>query len=340
MQDVGNEKLTNNYWKGKRVLVTGVNGFLGSWLAQSLVKSGAHIVGFDCDFNPNSFLHLSGTETQIIKVYGRLEDYDLIRKVLDEYKIDTCFHLGAQAIVQTAVKSPLPTFESNIKGTWNILEATRNSGQIERIVVASSDKAYGTHEKLPYSEEYCLHGLHPYDVSKTCADLLSQTYYHTYGLPIGIARCGNIYGGGDLNFDRIVPGTIWSLLRNERPVIRSDGTHMRDYLYIEDAVDAYVSLARNLDRKEIQGQAFNFGTEKPISVLDFVAKICFLMGKTDLQPVILNEAYHEILRQYLSFEKANQLLDWKPKYSLDEGLRTTIHWYKEFLEQRKNAGIL
>lgn len=332
--------MNNDYWKEKRVLITGVNGFLGSWLAQSLVKRGAHVVGFDFDFNPDSFLNLSGTIKKIKNVCGRLEDYDLIRKVFEEYEIDTCFHIGAQAIVQTALKSPLSTFESNIKGTWNILEATRNSRQIERIVVASSDKAYGTHEKLPYLEEYCLHGLHPYDVSKTCADLISQMYYHTFGLPIGITRCGNIYGGGDLNFNRIVPGTIWSLLRGERPTIRSDGTPVRDYLYIEDIVDAYEVLARNLDRKEIQGEAFNFGTEKPVSVLDLVAKICFIMGKPNVQPVILNEADREILRQYLSSEKAYQRLNWKPKCSLDEGLRTTIHWYKEFFQEKKNTGII
>jgi len=330
-------KTASSYWREKKVLVTGVSGFIGSWLAQGLVNNGAYVVGLDCDFNPSSFLHVSGTDSQIIKVQGRLEDFNLLRRILSEYEIDTCFHLGAQAIVQTAVKSPLPTFESNIKGTWNVLEAARNSELIERIVVASSDKAYGTHEKLPYSEEHCLRGLHPYDVSKTCSDLLSQTYYHTYGLPIGIARSGNTYGGGDLNFNRIVPGTILSLLRNKRPIIRSDGTPIRDYLYIKDAINGFLLIARNLDREEVQGQAFNFGTGNPISVLDLVNKIRFLMDKMSLEPVILNDVSHEIQKQYLSFKKAMRLLRWKLRYSLNEGLRATIQWYREFFASTRNS---
>ncbi len=323
--------MTNNYWKDKNVFITGGAGFLGSWLTESLMKQKANVVVLVRDLVPNSYLNLSGIINKVIVVQGGLEDYFLIERVLNEYEIDTCFHLGAQAIVQTANRLPLSTFESNIKGTWNVLDAARNSELLERIVIASSDKSYGTKEKLPYTEDDCLHGLHPYDVSKTCADLLAQTYFNTYGLPIGIARCGNFYGGGDLNFNRIVPGTIRSILFDKDPIIRSDGSFLRDYFYIKDAVDAYLTLGENLDRKRIKGQAFNFGTGTCITVLDLVKKIISITGKKHLKPVILNQASNEIKEQYLSCEKANRLLNWKHKYSLSEGLKETINLYREFL---------
>ena len=252
--------------------------------------------------------------------------------LINEYEIDTCFHLAAQAIVQTANRSPLPTFEANIRGTWNLLEALQNNRLVKRIVAASSDKAYGDQKNLPYKENNSpLSGLHPYDVSKSCCDLIAQAYAHTYKMPIGIARCGNIYGGGDLNFSRIVPGTIKSILQNENPIIRSDGTYIRDYFYVEDTVDAFLALAEALDRKEVQGHAFNFGPEKPMSVIDLVNKILEISG-SKLKPNILAEAKNEIKKQYLDCGKARKMLGWKANTQLDDGLKKTISWYKEFFK--------
>jgi CDP-glucose 4,6-dehydratase len=322
-----------DYWREKNVFVTGAMGFLGSWLTESLVKQGANVVILIRDFVPNSYLNLSGTINKVIRINGKLEDYFLIERILNEHEIDTCFHLGAQAIVQTANRSPLSTFESNIKGTWNILEAARNSKLLERLVVSTSDKAYGESNRLPYREDDCLRGLHPYDVSKSCADLLCQAYHETYKIPIGIVRCGNLYGGGDFNFNRIIPGTIKSLLFNQRPIIRSDGTYMRDYFYIEDAVDAFLTLGKALDNDKIKGEAFNFGAETPITVLDLVNKIIKLTKKESLKPRILNQASNEIREQYLSCEKANKLLNWKHGHSLDEGLKKTVDWYKKYFKQ-------
>ena len=323
------------YWKDKNVFVTGATGLLGSWLVKALVDKGANVVCLVRDIVPKSNLYLNGYYKKVIIVNGRLEDYFLIERTLNEYEINTIFHLGAQTIVGTANRSPLATFESNIKGTWNVLEAARNSEIIERIIVASSDKAYGEHEKLPYSEDMPLKGKHPYDVSKSCADLIAQSYYNTYNLPVGITRCGNFYGGGDLNFNRIVPGTIKSVLNNERPVIRSDGGYIRDYIYILDAVEAYLFLAEKLDNPTIRG-AFNFSNESQVTVLDLVKMIFKQMNREDLEPLILNEAKSEIKHQYLSARKAREMLGWKPKYNLETGLRETIEWYNNFFgEQNK-----
>lgn len=322
----------SSYWEEKNVFVTGGAGFLGSWLILSLIEKRANVVALIKDRVPNSVLFYSGADKKVTLIRGGLEDYSTIERSLNEYEIDTCFHLGAQAIVQTANRSPLSTFESNIKGTWNVLEAARNSELLERIVVATSDKSYGTKEKLPYSEEDCLQGLHPYDVSKTCADLLAQTYYNTYNLPVGISRCGNLYGGGDLNFSRVVPGTIRSLILDEDPIIRSDGTYVRDYFYIEDTVDAFITLGENLDRDKIKGDAFNFGTGITTTVLDVVNKLISLSGKSNLKPNILNEVRHEIKEQYLDCKKADRLLNWTPKHDLDTGLKKTIAWYETYLQ--------
>jgi CDP-glucose 4,6-dehydratase len=228
----------------------------------------------------------------------------------------------------------LSTFESNIKGTWNVLEAARNSKLLKRIVVASSDKAYGSHKDLPYKETAILRGMHPYDASKSCADILSQMYFETYGLPVGITRCGNFYGGGDLNFNRLIPGTIKSILHNSAPVIRSDGTFKRDYIYILDAVDAYLTLGHALDRKDVQGEAFNFSTNNPMSVIEVVNLIIKMMG-SKLEPRILNEAKAEIKDQYLNSTKAKEVLGWKAKYVIEPGLKETIKWYKEFFKAGK-----
>jgi CDP-glucose 4,6-dehydratase len=321
-----------DYWKNKNVFITGATGFLGSWTANRLVEEGASVVILIRDWVSQSNLVLSTMLDKVAAVHGELEDYFVLERAFNEYEIDTCLHLGAQTIVGTANRSPLSTFEANIKGTWNVLEAARTSKLLRRIVVASSDKAYGSQEVLPYTEEMELKAFYPYDVSKACSDLLAISYFHTYGLPVAITRCGNFYGGGDLNFNRIVPGTIRSLCFDESPVIRSDGTYVRDYIYIEDAVDAYLTLARMLDHEEVRGEAFNFGTEQPIRVSDLVNKIIKLSGKNHLKPTILGSGKNEIIEQYLSSAKAKRMLGWESRYPLEEGLQKTYHWYEKFFE--------
>ncbi len=319
--------------KGKNVFVTGASGIIGYWVASYLNDIGAEVTVYLRDFVPKSSLIKSSIFGKVNVVPGQLEDYLNIKRALNEYEIETVIHLGAQTIVETANRSPLSTFKSNIEGTWNVLEACRNSKLVKSIVVASSDKAYGSSDILPYKEDMPLAGKHPYDVSKSCSDLIAQSYAHTYGMPIAIARCGNVYGGNDLNFNRIVPGTIKSLLHNERPIIRSDGTFKRDYIYVKDVVDSYIVLAENLHRKEIKGQSFNFGNDKPITVLEIVAAIQKFMGKSRLKPKILNTAKAEIKDQYLDSGKARRLLSWKPKYTLEKGLKETIEWYKDFFKK-------
>lgn len=324
-------EMQENYWKDKNVFITGCTGLLGSWLTKKLVEQKANVVGLIRDLVPRSNLNLSGFNEKITTVRGELEDYLLLERTLNEYEIDSVFHLGAQTIVTIANRNPLPTFNTNIKGTWNLLEASRRSPTIERIVFASSDKAYGAQEKLPYNEDTPLEGRHPYDVSKSCADLICRSYYETYDLPVCITRCGNFYGGGDLNFNRIVPGTIRSILRNQRPIIRSDGSMIRDYFYIEDGVGAYLTLAEKMDNPKIHGNGFNFSNEKPLDVVGIVNMVLQVMG-SDLEPLILNQASNEIGKQYLSSEKAKNLLNWKPLYNIEDGLEKTVDWYKKFLE--------
>ena len=320
------------YWKGRNILITGCTGLLGSWLTQSLLNNGANITGLIRDWVPKSNLNFSGFNKEINIVRGEIEDYFLLERTLNEYEIDSVFHLAAQTIVTIANRNPISTFESNIKGTWNILEACRRSPLVERIVCASSDKAYGEQEVLPYSENTPLEGKHPYDVSKSCSDLICSAYHETYDLPVCVTRCGNFYGGGDLNFNRIVPGTIRSIIENERPIIRSDGKMVRDYFYIEDGVAAYMHLAKKMDNKKIHGEAFNFSNETPLNVLEIVKKVINLMGG-DFEPIILNNVNNEIKNQYLSSEKAFKLLEWQPLYSLEEGLKRTIEWYTEFFSK-------
>ena len=322
--------MSNNYWTDKNVFITGCTGLLGSWLTIALVKRGANVVGLVRDLVPKSNLNWSGFNNKISIVRGELEDFFVLERALNEYEIDTVFHLGAQTIVSIANRNPLSTFESNIKGTWNLLEACRWVTTVSRVVVASTDKAYGEQETLPYDEKFPLLGSHSYDVSKSCADLISQAYYKTYQLPVCITRCGNFYGGGDLNFNRIVPGTIKSVINNTPPIIRSDGTYIRDYFYILDAVEAYLFLAEKMDSLKIHGEAFNFSNEIQVTVLELTEKILELMDRKDLRPVILNEAKKEIKHQYLSAEKARTVLGWRPKYALEQGLKETIEWYREF----------
>ena len=316
----------NGFWRGRPVFVTGATGLLGSWLVEALAVRGASVTCLVRDWVSRSRLLQSGALSSINIVRGELEDHDLLTRVLNEYEIDTVFHLGAQTIVGTASRSALSTFESNVRGTWNLLEACKTCSKlVKRVLVASSDKAYGAHEHLPYTEDMPLQGRFPYDVSKSCADLIALSYFHTYRVPVAITRCGNLFGGGDLNFNRLIPGTIRSVLHDEAPIIRSDGTFIRDYFYVRDAVEAYLQLAERLP--EFAGQAFNFGNETPLSVLEVVQQILEAMDAGSLRPVILNEASHEIPRQYLDCSKAQQLLEWRPRFGMEQGLRETIEWY-------------
>ncbi|MGG1131417.1 GDP-mannose 4,6-dehydratase [Bacillus velezensis] len=321
-----------SFWKNKNVFVTGCTGLLGSCLVKELIDQGANVTGLVRDTVPKSNLYQGEQVKQMNIVQGALEDLDVIERALGEYEIDTVFHLAAQAIVGVANRNPISTFEANILGTWNILEACRRHPLIKRVIVASSDKAYGDQPTLPYDENMPLQGKHPYDVSKSCADLLSHTYFNTYGLPVCITRCGNLYGGGDLNFNRIIPQTIQLVLNGEAPEIRSDGTFIRDYFYIEDAVEAYLWLAEKMEELNLAGEAFNFSNEIQLTVLELVEKILKAMD-SDLKPKVLNQGSHEIKHQYLSAEKARKLLNWTPAHTIDEGLEKTIEWYKAFFQK-------
>lgn len=321
----------NSFWLDRPTFITGSTGLLGGWLVRRLLEQGADVVCLVRDWVPQSELVRTKTIEQLKVVNGDVRDQSLIERALGEYEIDTVIHLAAQTIVPIANRNPVSTLEANIGGTWALLEACRRSPKVKQIVLASSDKAYGDHETLPYDEETPLRGRHPYDVSKSCADLIAQSYAVTYELPVVITRCGNFYGGGDLNWNRLVPGTIRSVLRGQRPIIRSDGQYVRDYFYAEDGAVANILLAERLAQDpDLRGQAFNFSNEIQVTVLELVEKILALMG-SDLEPDVRNEATHEIRHQYLSATKARRILDWKPLFTLDEGLRRTIDWYKVFL---------
>lgn len=324
--------MLENYWKNKNVFITGATGFLGSWLTKYLLEENSNITILARDWIPYSKIYTDNLNKKINIVQGEIENYFLLERILNEYEIDTVFHLAAQTIVGIANNNPISTFETNIKGTWNILEACRRNKKVKKIIVASSDKAYGDQRILPYSESTPLTGRHPYDVSKSCADLICRSYYETYELPVCVTRCGNFYGGGDLNFNRIIPGTIRSILNNDSPVIRSDGSFIRDYFYIEDAVLAYLLLAEKMDDKSLHGEAFNFSNEIQVTVLDTVNKIIELMN-SNLKPKILNEASNEIKHQYLSASKAHEILGWTPEYTLESGLKKTIQFYKDFFKK-------
>ena len=328
--------VNNNFWLDRPVLVTGGTGLLGSWLVQRLAQAGADITCLVRDWVPQSELIKSGLFSEIKVVRGDIRDIQVLDRVMNEYEIDTVFHLAAQTIVTIANRNPIYTLESNIAGTWNLLEAARRNTNVKQIVVASSDKAYGDQKDLPYDEQTPLQGQHPYDVSKSCADLISHMYAKSYGLPVCVTRCGNFYGGGDLNWNRIIPGTVRSVLRGQAPIIRSDGKFIRDYFYVEDGAHAYMVLAEQMAKKpELNGEAFNFSNELQVTVLDIVKKILGLM-KSDLQPVVLNETSNEIRHQYLSAAKARKKLNWEPLFTLDEGLEKTIDWYQEFFRTQQS----
>ena len=331
------ENMVNRtFWQDRPTFVTGGTGLVGSWLIRRLVEAGADVVCLVRDWVPQSELVRTGDIEKVNVVRGDVRDREVLERTLGEYEIDTVIHLAAQTIVSIANRNPVSTFETNIAGTWNLLEACRRSPKVRQIVVASSDKAYGDQEVLPYNERTPLQGQHPYDASKSAADLLATTYAVSYGLPVAITRCGNFYGGGDLNWNRIIPGTIRSIVRGQRPVIRSDGNYIRDYFYVEDGAAAYMLLAEQLAlRPELKGEAFNFSNEIQVTVLQIVRKILDLMG-AGLEPHILNEASNEIRHQYLSAEKACKVLNWHPLFTLDVGLEKTITWYKDFLRREPN----
>jgi len=317
-------------WQQQSVLVTGAGGFLASALCAALVERGAQVVGIIRDSAGEQLLTLRGIRHRLHVVHGSIVDYHLVERVLNEYEVDVVLHVAAQALVGAANRSPLSTFESNIRGTWTVLEAVRVSRPHARVVVASSDKAYGEQPQLPYTEASSLNGRFPYDVSKVCTDVLAQSYARTYDVPVAITRCANLYGAGDLNWSRLIPGTIRSVLLDQAPLIRSDGTPERDYLYLQDGVDAYLTLAARVDEPTIRGRAFNFGSGRPISALALTNRILAAMGST-LEPRILGQATGEIDRQYLDSSVARRELGWTPRVTLEDGLMDTVGWYREHL---------
>jgi len=319
---------TPSFWRDRRVLVTGATGLLGGPLVEALLALEAEVVCLVRDWEPRARLLEEGWIDRVSQVRGDLEDLALLERAVNEHEIDTVFHLGAQAIVGTAARSPISTFESNVRGTWNVLEACRRAGKlVGRVVVASSDKAYGEHAHLPYTEETPLRGKFPYDASKAAADLIAASYFHTYALPVAIARCGNLFGPGDLNWNRLVPGTIRSALRGESPVIRSDGNHVRDWFFVRDAVDGYLALAERTHEPGIAGEVFHFGSERPRTVLELVRTILEVAGKPTLRPTILAQATNEIPAQVLDCTKAHARLSWHARRTLETGLSETIAWY-------------
>ncbi|NPV56723.1 MAG: NAD-dependent epimerase/dehydratase family protein [Anaerolineae bacterium] len=325
-------ELNTAFWQDRPTFVTGGSGLVGNWLVKRLLAAGADVVCLLRDWVPQSELVQQGLLERVKVVRGDVRDQETLERALGEFEIDTVIHLAAQTIVTIANRNPVSTLDSNIRGTWSLLEACRRSPSVRQIVVASSDKAYGDQEQLPYDEDTPLQGQHPYDVSKSCADLIAHMYAKTFDLPVAITRCGNFYGGGDLNWNRIIPGTIRSVLRAQRPVIRSDGEYIRDYFYVEDGAAAYMLLAEELcANPALKGQAFNFSNELQVSVRQIVQRILELMA-TDLQPEIHNRVTNEIRHQYLSAAKAREMLGWQPLFTLDEGLRRTIDWYRDFLK--------
>ena len=331
------EIIMNNFWKDRNTLVTGATGLLGGWVAKKLHEAGANVVCLIRDEVPHSQLVRSGLVNKVTVVKGDICDQKLMERVLGEHEIDTVMHLAAQAIVGIANRNPITTFEANIQGTWSVLEACRRSPLVSSIVVASSDKAYGDQKVLPYYEDTPLQGLHPYDVSKSCADLITHSYAHTYDLPVAITRCGNFYGGGDLNWNRIVPGTIRSIINGEKPIIRSDGKFTRDYLYVEDGAAAYMLLAEELIKNpNLKGEAFNISNEHPITVIELVDKILLQMDSS-LLPEVRNEASNEIREQYLDANKFKNMLNWTPYFDLESGIEKTVQWYVDFFQTSEGS---
>jgi CDP-glucose 4,6-dehydratase len=324
----------SSFWTNRTAFVTGATGFVGAHVARLLLEQGARVICLQRDAVRANPLELFNLRKRVTVVNGELEDYALLERVIGEYEVEAVFHLAAQAIVGAANRSPLSTFETNIRGTYLLLEACRRSETVKRVVVASSDKAYGTHAELPYREDYPLLGLFPYDASKACTDILTRSFAHTYQLPVAVSRFANIYGPGDVNLSRVVPGTILSVLRDEAPIIRSDGTPVREFVYVDDVARGYLLLAEKID--EVRGEAFNFGAGDPVQMLELVNRIIKLAGKGDqLEPRVLlqRKIEREIDAQYLSADKVEARLGWRAEVNLDEGLRRTIDWYREHLDK-------
>lgn len=323
-----------NFWRGKKVLVTGATGLVGSWLVKELIKQDSEISCLIWDFDSNSELISSGDIKNINAITGDLADLEACKKSISESSCEYIFHLGAQTIVGEAISDPIRTFRSNIQGTWNILDSVKKSRkEIKSVVVASSDKAYGVSQDLPYKETYPLHGDGPYDVSKSCTDLIAQSYANSFKLPITIARCGNIYGGGDMNWSRIVPGTIKSLIMEEIPTLRSNGTFVRDYIHVSDIVDAYLHLAEQTEKKSLAGDAFNFSRNEPLTVLDIYKEICKIVVGTFVEPKILSSSSSEIVDQFLDSSKAHVDLAWESNVNLEQGLEMTWKWYEKYFDK-------
>ncbi len=321
-------------WTGRRAFVTGATGLVGSWLVEALLKDGADVTILMQDLHPQGHFAKSGALQRSHIVYGYLEDIACLEKALSMAEADTIFHLGAQTIVGHAFQAPLQAFESNVRGTYNLLEVCRrHQGAIKSIVVASTDKAYGTAGKLPYVETMPLKGIHPYDASKVCTETIAQSYAQTYDLPIILVRCGNIFGGGDLNFSRLIPGTIKSLLFNEAPIIRSDGKYIRDYVYVKNVAKVYMALAQLLHQGQAKGEVFNYSDDHPMTVLAVVKKITALMNKTHLRPRILNQAKNEIHSQHLSSAKLRKQVALDHLADFDASLNETLHWYRDFFQR-------
>ncbi len=322
-------KPNKNFWRNKRVLITGFEGFLGSHVTRMLQSLGARVVGLDIKVRRRQTILTPSDLRKIRVVKGNVANLSLVKRILKEHKIEFIFHLAAEALVGRCLKTPLKGFASNIQGTWNILEAARDNRDLRAIILASSDKAYGRHIKLPYREDACLKGDHPYDVSKSCADLIAATYARTYNLPVCTTRCGNIYGPGDFNFSRLIPDALRAALKNKTLLIRSNGRFIRDYVYVDDIVNGYILLAEEMTKSHLGGEAFNFSLGKPLSVIDVVRKIYHL---TDRAPryKILDQTGFEIPRQYLSSRKARRILGWRPRTATDKGLKKTLNWYREY----------
>jgi len=326
----GLEIMENNFWKNKKILITGYEGFLGSHLTKTLLCLGAKLWGLDIKVYRKQTILSTQDLNKVRVIKGRVENFPLVSRIINKNKIEFIFHLAAQSLVGPALNNPIKTFTTNICGTWNVLEASRHNKLVKAIIIASSDKAYGIQNKLPYKETSPIAGCHPYDVSKSCADLLAFTYFHTFNLPICITRCGNIFGPGDFNFSRIIPDAIRSIIKNKTLVIRSDGKFTRDYIYIKDIISGYLLLARKMISLKLYGEAFNFSNESPISVLELVKIISKISGQNKPDYKITNQAKYEIKYQFLSSLKARKILGWKPVYTLENGLKETIKWYQNY----------
>jgi CDP-glucose 4,6-dehydratase len=326
----GNSKASPSFWRDRPVFVTGATGLVGGWVVRQLLDAGADVVALVRDWVPRSEMVAGRLIDRVRVVRGDVRNQQTLERALGEYEIATVLHLAAQTTVQVANRNPVSTLDTNIRGTWALLEACRRTPTVQQIVIASSDKAYGDQKVLPYTEDAPVMGRHPYDVSKSCADLLSQMYAKSYQLPVAVTRCGNFFGGGDLNWNRLVPGTIRSVVRGDRPIIRSDGLYTRDYLYVEDGAWAYLLLAEQLAaRPELRGEVFNFSYETRMTVLELVTKLLAVMG-SKLEPDVRNETSNEIRDQYLDATKAKTMLGWTPRFNFETGLRATVDWYEEY----------